>query len=98
MQGPEENKINTMVGHSGNSEVDLTVKVDIDTKAIAYGIICSLYARGDLNEEELEKAIQKLDSLIDRDKEKRNSTNNNIAVSKPKLFDYPQLNSRRKWF
>ncbi|WP_100404307.1 hypothetical protein [Bacillus solitudinis] len=98
MQKPVENKLNTMVGHSGNSDVDLTVKVDIDTKAIAYGMICSLYARGDLNELELEKAIQKLDSLIDRDKEKRKLTNNNITVSKPKLFDFPQQNSRRNWF
>ena len=48
MQKPVENKLSTVVGHSGNSDVDLVVNIDIDTKAIAYGVLCSLYAKGEL--------------------------------------------------
>lgn len=72
MEKPVLNKLSTLVGHSGNSDVDLVVNIDIDTKAIAYGVLCSLYAKGEINEKELEKAIQKLDTLIERDKRKRN--------------------------
>ncbi|WP_088102041.1 hypothetical protein [Halalkalibacter urbisdiaboli] len=96
MEKPVENKLNTLVGNSGNSDVDLTVNVDIDTKAIAYGIICSLYGRGDLNEQELEKAVRKLDSLVERDREKRKVENNVISASKPKLYGVSQ--PRRNWF
>jgi ribosome-associated translation inhibitor RaiA len=98
MQKPIENKLSTVVGHSGNSDVDLEVNIDIDTKAIAYGMLCSLYAKGDLSDVELEKAIQKLDSLIERDKRKRKSNNNINIENKPKLFDFPPKNTRRNWF
>ena len=64
-----------MVGHSGNSDVDLEVNIDIDTKAIAYGMLCSLYAKGELSEVELENAIQRLDTFIERDKRKRKENN-----------------------
>lgn len=97
MRKPVENKLNTLIGNSGNSDVDLIVNIDINTKAIAYGIICSLYAKGDLNDIQLEKAIKKLDSLIERDK-KRQLNQDSVIESKPKLFDFPQQNKRRKWF
>jgi hypothetical protein len=95
MQKPIENKLSTVVGHSGNSDVDLVVNIDIDTKAIAYGVLCSLYAKGEINDLELEKAIKKLDSLIERDNRNRKSnTNTTIIENKPKLFDFPR---RRNW-
>lgn len=98
MQKPFENKLSTVVGHSGNSDVDLEVNIDIDTKAIAYGMLCSLYAKGDLSEVELEKAIQKLDTFIERDKRKRKANNDTIIENKPKLFDFPPKNTGRNRF
>ncbi len=97
MQKPIENKLSTVIGHSGNSEVDLVVNIDIDTKAIAYGMLCSLFAKGDLTESELEKAIKKLDSLIERDKKRKNKNNDSIEVNRPRIFDFPNQNSRRNW-
>lgn len=95
MQKPTENKLSTVVGHSGNSDVDLVVNIDIATNAIAYAMLCSLYAKGEINDLELEKAIKKLDSLIERDKRNRKSnTDTTIIENKPKLFDFP---GRRNW-
>ncbi|WP_188208119.1 hypothetical protein [Alkalibacillus aidingensis] len=69
MGDPVENKVNTLLKDSGNSDVDLTVNVDINTKAIAYGMLCSMYAKGDLSDSELEDAIKKLDSLVKHDED-----------------------------
>lgn len=96
MQRPVENKLNTLIGNSGNSDVDLLVSIDIDTKAIAYGLLCGLYAKGEISESELEKGINKLDSLIERDR-KRHINNNKITISQPKIFDFPRQTERRKW-
>lgn len=97
MQGPIENKQSTMVGHSGNSDVDLVVNVDIDTKAIAYGMLCSIYAKGELSEQELEKAIQKLDEIIDKDKSKKKSYNDPIIINNRNLFNNSSERRRRSW-
>lgn len=96
MERSAENKVSSLIGNSGNSEVDLTVNIDIDTKAIAYGIMCSFYAKGDLSEQELEKAIQKLNTLIEQESKKKKGTNY-YQDSKPKIFDFPQQ-QKRKWF
>jgi hypothetical protein len=98
MERQIENKLNTLVGHSGNSDVDLVVNIDIDTKAIAYGMLCSLYAKGELTELELEKAIQKLDRLIERDKRNKKLNNEPIIENKPRLFDFSPQRRRRNWF
>lgn len=95
MESPVENKLQSMVSHSGNSDVDLTLNIEIDTKAIAYGMLCSLYAKGDLSEQELEKAIQKLDNLIERDRNKTSDIKYND--SKPKLYIFPEKTRRRNW-
>lgn len=93
MQRPIENNLNSHIGHSGNSDVDLTVNIDIDTKAIAYGVICSLYAKGELNDSQLEKAIQKLDSLIEKDKKKQNP----VIMNNKHKSDSSSRRPRRKW-
>ena len=85
----ERNKLETIIGHSGNSDVDLVVNVDIDTKAIAYGMLCSLYAKGDLTDQELEQAVRKLDNLIERDNNKKRSDYGYTKESKVKLFQFP---------
>ncbi|PMC33905.1 hypothetical protein CJ195_26165 [Bacillus sp. UMB0899] len=96
MRIPAENILKTVIDNSGNSDVDLVVNIDIETKAIAYGLICSLYAKGDLDDLQLEKAIDKLDSLIERDKKRDQLNQNKVIESKPKLNDYPQSNKRRR--
>jgi hypothetical protein len=97
MERPVENKLKTSIDHSGNSDVDLAVNIDIDTKPIAYGILCSLFAKGELSESELEKAIRKLDSLIERDKKRRKSNNDTRSEARPKLFETVQQKPRRNW-
>ena len=88
MHGPIENKLNTLVGHSGNSDVDLTVNIDIDTKGIAYGMLCSLYAKGELTKLELYKAIHRLDKLIERDKRKKEMNNNLVIENETIRFGF----------
>ncbi|WP_449537560.1 hypothetical protein [Ferdinandcohnia sp. Marseille-Q9671] len=96
MRKPIENKLNSLIRNSGNSDVDLVVNVDIDTKAIAYGMLCSLYAKGELNDLQLEKAIQKLDGLIERDR-KRQRAKDRSGKNNAKLYDFPHVSTRRGW-
>lgn len=93
MQRPIENKLNSLIGHSGNSDVDLTVNIDIDTKAIAYGVMCSLYAKGELDDSQLEKAIQKLDSLIEKDKKNQKA----VIMDNKHTSEFSSRRPRRKW-
>ena len=95
MHGPTENQLNTLIGHSGNSDVDLTVNIDIDTKGIAYGMLCSLYAKGELTKLELYKAIHRLDKLIERDKRKKEMKNNSDIDNETIRLDSPQQGIRR---
>ncbi|WP_338449971.1 hypothetical protein R4Z09_28155 [Niallia oryzisoli] len=95
MEKSNENKLNALVGHSGNSDVDLVVNIDINTKAIAYGMLCSLYAKGELTELQLVRAVEVLDKLIRRDKRRRKSKKNLANENKPALLDPPEQSSRR---
>lgn len=100
MEKPNENQLLSLIRNSGNSDVDVTVNIDIDTKAIAYGMLCSLYAKGELTELELERAIQKLDRLIERDKSNQKLTTTSSKENKPKLFDASDRSTRstrRSW-
>ncbi|EMR07269.1 hypothetical protein C772_00914 [Bhargavaea cecembensis DSE10] len=91
-----ENLSKTVVGHSGNSDVDLTVNIEIDTRSIAYGMLCSLYARGELSDFELEKGLRKLEDLIERDRrDRRNKTRHSNAGTKPKLFEFPRSDEKK---
>ena len=97
MHEPTENQLNTLIGHSGNSDVDLTVNIDIDTKGIAYGMLCSLYAKGELTKLELYKAIHRLDKLIERDKRKKEMKNNSVIENETIRLDSPPNRIRRNW-
>jgi ribosome-associated translation inhibitor RaiA len=88
MQNFVENEAKTLMKNSGNSDVDLTVNLDIDTKAIAYGMMCSLYAKGELNDAQLDKAVRKLDSLLERDKRRKNNKHY-TGASTPRVFHFP---------
>lgn len=89
-----ENKLKTLIDKSGNSDIDLVV--NIETKAIAYSVLCGIYARGDINEEELERAVEKLDSLIERDKRKQRDRNQVLEFNQNKR-ENSNRTSRRKW-
>ncbi|MFS0671583.1 hypothetical protein [Ornithinibacillus sp. 179-J 7C1 HS] len=89
-----QNKLKTLIDKSGNSDVDLVV--NIETKAIAYSILCSIYARGDINEVELERAVDKLDALIERDRRKQKERNQVLDFD-PEKRDHLKRTSRRKW-
>ena len=78
MHGPIENELNTLVRHSGNSDVDLTVNIDIDTKGIAYGMLCSLYAKGELTKLEVYKAIHTM--ISNRMDKRKKEMNNNLVI------------------
>lgn len=86
-----ENQLQALVGNSGNSDVDLSVQVDVNTKIIAYGMLCSLYAKGEISESELERAISKLDSLVERDENKKKQSKQTNRLENP----YPIWS--RKW-
>lgn len=91
-----ETKIKSLIKDSGNSDVDVNIQIEIETKSIAYAMLCSQYAKGDLNELEFERAIKKLKDVIDRDV-KQDRKEQGISESRPNLFQIPQSNNRRSW-
>ncbi|WP_338749218.1 hypothetical protein [Bacillus sp. FJAT-52991] len=74
------------VGHSGNSDVDIHIDVEVDTKPVAYAMLCSLLATKQLTTEEFEEALERLQNLIDKDKNTRVEKKNNHS-SRVKLFN-----------
>lgn len=51
------------IGHSGNSDVDVHVNVQVDTRPIAYAMLCSLLATQQITHNEFKKALDKLEEL-----------------------------------
>jgi hypothetical protein len=93
-----KNDSQSMIGRSGNSDVD--INIEIDTKAIAYAMLCSLYAMDRLDEKQFEKAIKKFESVMSKnDSTKINSrVNESNGKSQPRIFHIPEQDSRkRKW-
>jgi hypothetical protein len=64
----DENAILTgaTLNQSGNSDVDVNVTVEVDTMPIALAILCQAYIKKELNNEQLESAVNKLTELTDR--------------------------------
>ncbi|MFB9757265.1 hypothetical protein ACFQDF_19010 [Ectobacillus funiculus] len=60
------------IGHSGNSDVDVFTHIEVDTKPIAYAMLCSLYAQGKLSKNEFNLAVRKLEVLMNRNKQQSN--------------------------
>lgn len=54
------------VGYSGNSDVDVEVKVD--TTPIAYAMLCTLLATKQISDNEFNAAVSKLEDLTHRSK------------------------------
>ncbi|EKN67709.1 hypothetical protein M670_00314 [Schinkia azotoformans MEV2011] len=57
------NSNSTEVGQSGNSDVDLKIDVHVDTTAIGYAILCSLLATKQMDNDEFNKAVRKLEEM-----------------------------------
>ncbi|WP_316569419.1 hypothetical protein [Neobacillus sp. YIM B06451] len=66
----DKNENSSKIGHSGNSNVDVNVNIQIDTKAIAYALLCSSLARKEMTNEEFSFAIKKLEELMHKDQKK----------------------------
>ena len=60
------NKNDLSVRQSGNSDVDVNVHVNVDTRAIAYALLISMFERKQLSSTEFNSAVRKLDELIER--------------------------------
>lgn len=71
------------VKYSGNSDVD--VNVHVDTKPIAYAMLCTLLASKQISNEEFEEAVSRLDKLTNREKRKMKNVDD---------FIRPKLNKR----
>ncbi|AWG44270.1 hypothetical protein BEH_25115 (plasmid) [Priestia filamentosa] len=64
---PIDNLLNqSQINRSGNSDVDVTVEVEIDTTPIAFAMLYSLLTSKQMSTEEFELAIQRLKSLNNR--------------------------------
>ncbi|MCF2131999.1 hypothetical protein L1I79_37100 [Strepomyces sp. STD 3.1] len=55
------------IDHTGNSDVDVTVDVEVDTMPIAFAMLYSLFASKQISSEEFELAIQRLKSWNSKD-------------------------------
>ncbi|MGZ9869456.1 hypothetical protein [Priestia endophytica] len=63
-----DNRLNkNSIDNTGNSDVDVTVDVEIDTMPIAFAMLYSLFASKQISSEEFELAIQRLKSWNDKD-------------------------------
>ena len=77
---------NANIGHSGNSNVDVNVTVQIDTKAIAYALLCSSLARKEMSNDEFSFAINKLEELLDKKPKSRTEQERPRPWSNRQLF------------
>ena len=56
------------ISHSGNANVDVDVNLIIDTKSIAYALLCSSLAKKELTNDQFEFALNKLAELTSENK------------------------------
>ncbi|OCA82429.1 hypothetical protein A8F94_21235 [Bacillus sp. FJAT-27225] len=78
----DTNENNAAIGHSGNSKVDVKVNVQIDTKAIAYALLCSSLAKNEMTNDEFSFAVRKLEELLN--KSESDDTDNPKPVVRPR--------------
>ncbi|WP_142919176.1 hypothetical protein [Peribacillus saganii] len=78
-------KNNSAIGHSGNSNVDVHVSVEVDTRPIAYAMLCALLASNQLSNQQFETAVKKWEDLSDSKKDK-SSEEKSEPSSKVRLF------------
>ncbi|MGG0739205.1 hypothetical protein [Niallia taxi] len=54
---------NAEINKSGNSDVDVYVNVEIDTKPIAHAILCTLLATRKISKKDFEEALANLEEI-----------------------------------
>jgi hypothetical protein len=59
------------IGHSGNSDVDVQVSIEVDTRPIAYALLCSMLATKQLSQSEFETAVNKMEELTGKKESKK---------------------------
>lgn len=69
------------IGHSGNSDVDVQVTIEVDTRPIAYALLCSMLATKQLSQSEFETAVKKMEELTGK-KESNNVINKKDSSTK----------------
>ena len=52
--------VQSKITSSGNSSVNVDIKIEVDVKPIAFAIIYSLFAKNELTETQMEDALKKL--------------------------------------
>lgn len=67
------------IGHSGNSDVDVQVTIEVDTRPIAYALLCSMLATKQLSQSEFETAVKKMEELTG--KKESNYVNKKVGSS-----------------
>jgi hypothetical protein len=68
---PKSDKNEANIGHSGNSDVDVYVNVHVDTRPIAYAMLCSLLATKQITKEEFHDALQHWEQLVEKSNESK---------------------------
>lgn len=83
------------IDQSGNSDVDVSVNVTVDTSSIAYAYLCSLLATNKMTNEEFEAALNKLEELTNhkQEKEKHKKESSNFG----KIDHYRQKKRQFYW-
>ncbi|WP_033828921.1 hypothetical protein [Bacillus andreraoultii] len=96
--GLQESELQAVVQDSGNSDVDVSIIVEIETKSIAYAILCGMYAKGELTEEGLHAAIRKLNHYL-KTENKIGESKEQVNGNRAKLFPFPNISKdkRRIW-
>lgn len=65
---PDNN--HSTIGGSGNSDVDIYINIEVDTRPIGYAMLCSLLATKQISNEDFEHAVLKWEHLsYKKDKE-----------------------------
>ena len=60
------NDVRSAIDYSGNSDVD--IEITVDTMPIAYAMLCTLLATGQMSDLEFKRAVRHLEDLADRGK------------------------------
>ncbi|WP_052342547.1 hypothetical protein [Bacillus sp. EB01] len=82
----DKNENHANVGHSGNSKVDVNVNVQIDTKALAYALLCSSLARKEISNDDFDHAISKLEELLNKQPKKESEPEIQRPFARRQMF------------
>lgn len=81
------------IGHSGNSDVDVHVSIEVDTRPIAYALLCSMLATKQLSQSEFDTAVNKMEELTGK---KESTKVNNKQGNKKGNSKTPSPGRRKK--